>query len=53
MTLADRLATALAKGAGSHMILLTGDQHDGDLTSDETLLPAAVLIAGAGLHVKA
>lgn len=45
MTLAERLTAALAKGAGSHMILLTGDQHDGDLTAAETLLPAAVLIA--------
>lgn len=45
MTLADRLAASLAKGAGSHMILLTGDQHDGDLAANETLLPAAVLIA--------
>jgi 8-oxo-dGTP pyrophosphatase MutT (NUDIX family) len=45
MNLADRLTAALAKGAGSHMILLTGDQHDGDLTAAETLLPAAVLIA--------
>ena len=45
MMLKDRLATALAKGTGSHMILLTGDQHDGDLTAADTLLPAAVLIA--------
>ena len=45
MSLADRLTAALAKGAGSHMILLTGDQHDGDLTAADTLLPAAVLIA--------
>ncbi len=45
MSLAERLTTALAKGAGSHMILLTGDQHDGDLTAADTLLPAAVLIA--------
>ena len=45
MNLAERLTAALAKGAGSHMILLTGDQHDGDLTAADTLLPAAVLIA--------
>ena len=45
MMLKDRLAAALAKGTGSHMILLTGDQHDGDLTPADTLLPAAVLIA--------
>jgi len=45
MMLKDRLATALAKGAGAHMILLTGDQHDGDLAASDTLLPAAVLIA--------
>ncbi len=45
MSLTERLAAALAKGAGSHMILLTGDQHDGDLTAADTLLPAAVLIA--------
>ncbi|MGU3390642.1 CoA pyrophosphatase [Sphingomonas sp. M1A8_2b] len=45
MNLAERLTAALAKGTGSHMILLTGDQHDGDLTETETLLPAAVLIA--------
>ncbi len=45
MILAERLKTALATGAGSHMVLLTGDQHDGDLTPTETLLPAAVLIA--------
>lgn len=45
MMLKDRLAAALAKGTGSHMILLTGDQHDGDLTAADTLLPAAVLIA--------
>ncbi len=45
MTLAERLTAALAKGAGSHMVLLTGDQHDGDLTPADTLLPAAVLIA--------
>ena len=45
MMLKDRLAAALAKGAGAHMILLTGDQHDGDLTGADTLLPAAVLIA--------
>ena len=45
MSLAERLTAALAKGAGSHMILLTGDQHDGDLDAAETLLPAAVLIA--------
>ncbi len=45
MSLAERLTAALAKGAGSHMILLTGDQHDGDLTAADTLLPAAVLIA--------
>ena len=45
MTLAERLNTALAKGAGSHMVLLTGDQHDSDLSPTETLLPAAVLIA--------
>ena len=45
MTLAGRLTAALEKGAGSHMILLTGDQHDGDLAPSETLLPAAVLIA--------
>ena len=45
MSLTERLTAALAKGAGSHMILLTGDQHDGDLTAADTLLPAAVLIA--------
>ncbi|TCP71865.1 CoA pyrophosphatase [Sphingomonas sp. PP-CE-1G-424] len=45
MNLTERLTAALAKGAGSHMILLTGDQHDGDLTAADTLLPAAVLIA--------
>ncbi|RXD07037.1 CoA pyrophosphatase [Sphingomonas sp. UV9] len=45
MSLTERLTAALAKGAGSHMILLTGDQHDGELTAAETLLPAAVLIA--------
>ena len=45
MSLTERLTAALAKGAGSHMILLTGDQHDGDLTGADTLLPAAVLIA--------
>ena len=45
MSLTERMTTALAKGAGSHMILLTGDQHDGDLTAADTLLPAAVLIA--------
>ena len=45
MMLKDRLAAALAKGTGSHMILLTGDQHDGDLTPADTLFPAAVLIA--------
>ena len=45
MSLTERMAAALAKGAGSHMILLTGDQHDGDLTAADTLLPAAVLIA--------
>ena len=45
MSLTDRLTAALAKGAGSHMILLTGDQHDGDLSAADTLLPAAVLIA--------
>ena len=45
MSLTERLTAALAKGAGSHMILLTGDQHDGDLTATDTLLPAAVLIA--------
>ncbi|RZM06309.1 MAG: CoA pyrophosphatase [Sphingomonas sp.] len=45
MSLAERMTAALAKGAGSHMILLTGDQHDGDLTAADTLLPAAVLIA--------
>ncbi len=45
MSLMERLTAALAKGAGSHMILLTGDQHDGDLTAADTLLPAAVLIA--------
>ena len=45
MSLTERLTAALAKGAGSHMILLTGDQHDGDLSAADTLLPAAVLIA--------
>ncbi|MES3154382.1 CoA pyrophosphatase [Sphingomonas faeni] len=45
MSLTERLTAALAKGTGSHMILLTGDQHDGDLTATDTLLPAAVLIA--------
>ena len=45
MSLTERMTAALAKGAGSHMILLTGDQHDGDLTAADTLLPAAVLIA--------
>ena len=45
MSLTERLTAALAKGAGAHMILLTGDQHDGDLTAADTLLPAAVLIA--------
>ncbi len=45
MSLTERMIAALAKGAGSHMILLTGDQHDGDLTAADTLLPAAVLIA--------
>ncbi|KQS48926.1 MULTISPECIES: CoA pyrophosphatase [unclassified Sphingomonas] len=45
MNLTERLTAALAKGAGSHMILLTGDQHDGDLSAADTLLPAAVLIA--------
>ncbi len=45
MSLTERLTAALAKGAGSHMILLTGDQHDGDLAGADTLLPAAVLIA--------
>lgn len=45
MNLTERLTAALAKGAGSHMILLTGDQHDCDLTAADTLLPAAVLIA--------
>ena len=45
MSLTERMTAALAKGAGSHMILLTGDQHDGDLTTADTLLPAAVLIA--------
>ena len=45
MSLTERLTVALAKGAGAHMILLTGDQHDGDLTAADTLLPAAVLIA--------
>ncbi len=45
MTLTERLTVALAKGTGSHMILLTGDQHDGDLAPADTLLPAAVLIA--------
>ncbi|MDD1450705.1 CoA pyrophosphatase [Sphingomonas sp. H160509] len=44
MSLTERMTAALAKGAGSHMILLTGDQHDGDLTAADTLLPAAVLI---------
>ena len=45
MSPTERMTAALAKGAGSHMILLTGDQHDGDLTAADTLLPAAVLIA--------
>ena len=45
MSLTERMTAALAKGAGSHMILLTGDQHDGDLSAADTLLPAAVLIA--------
>ena len=45
MSLTERMTAALAKGAGSHMILLTGDQHDGDLTAADTLHPAAVLIA--------
>ena len=48
MNLADRLRGALAhetQGAESGMVLLTGDQHDGDLSPAETLLPAAVLVA--------
>ena len=45
MSLTERLAAALAKGAGSHMVLLTGDQQDRDLAPTDTVLPAAVLIA--------
>jgi 8-oxo-dGTP pyrophosphatase MutT (NUDIX family) len=45
VTLADRLTAALAMGAGSHMVLLTGDQQDRDLAPTDTVLPAAVLIA--------
>ena len=39
MMLKDRLAAALAKGAGAHMILLTGDQHDGDLAASLSQRP--------------
>ncbi len=45
MILAERLTAALSKGTGAHLMLLTGDQHDSDLSPDDTLLPAAVLIA--------
>ena len=45
MTLAERLTAALTKAPAAQMILLTGDQHDGDLSPADTVLPAAVLIA--------
>ncbi len=45
MTLAERLTAALTKVPAAQMILLTGDQHDGDLSPADTVLPAAVLIA--------
>lgn len=45
MTLAERLAAALAHPPEPHAILLTGDLHDGDLVGEDTLLEAAVLVA--------
>ena len=45
MTLADRLRHALESGAHAGPVLLTGDQRDHDLAPDDTLWPAAVLIA--------
>jgi 8-oxo-dGTP pyrophosphatase MutT (NUDIX family) len=45
MSLVDRLTLALGRSAEAGAVLLTGDSHDLDLVGDETLLPAAVLIA--------
>jgi 8-oxo-dGTP pyrophosphatase MutT (NUDIX family) len=45
VTLPARLTAALVNGAGSHLVLIPGDQRDGELAAADTLLPAAVLIA--------
>lgn len=45
MRLADRLREALAAGDHHEPVLLSGDFHDSELTGEETLLPAAVLVA--------
>lgn len=44
MTLVERLTAALHDGGEPQVVLLSGDQHDGDLAPGETLLPAAVLV---------
>ncbi len=43
-SLVDRLRAALGDGALRDPILLEGDMRDGDMTGDETYMPAAVLV---------